>query len=674
MNLVRALTAIAENCSADNTIPPSSLCDLKDALQGWKHEVSPNENGRKYVHLLDGEYDAGKSSIDFGAFGLSGRNPDIDRCLEKGSLKGKDVVVVRALEDACGDGADFAVFLASFERGRAMCRRLDPVVCEDAVRLVRVFGLDGSRLAEHVLSSPDEVAGYDTLRDDEPDKTECENPSERDSNTEHWWQRTAVVVVLAEDEGKFLLSQYKEHASSLLWSAGGRFAPTNSERMVELLKALEERYTTAPSSNHVAHTLRVVSQEALAQARQDKEMHETYRTTTDLLEESPLPATIISSSIMLNDVPLFQDAAAVISGKLPIGVPTRVGEWLGEGKVTMSQIRSGQMIISQWIATITELQAGYATGDGGSKKDDGEFSAFIEQKVQEILDRAPKLYVEDGPALVSILSPKRLDTPESDNNASIISTCERFADKTPALISFLVALRNSDTACPEGTRKEAFAAVLRTTLSNFDLAHDPKDVRLKAHERPRQPRGRRRAATPPPRTPCLDGDALVRLAAHLLADDDDDAEGLSALARSLGAQTSRVDVRDFDAVLLPFLRSLAGTADPSVLTALHHNDDDDPLRTLYATTLSAYRSRHLGPPPEFDGWVARLEEAGVDWRVVLGEEVYERVVEGKKPKEGEVAEGSVNKRKAPGGSARNVRRRVGQTDVVDLMDDEPWRR
>ncbi|KAL0259090.1 hypothetical protein SLS55_006595 [Diplodia seriata] len=594
-NLLRALTAIAENCSADDTIPPSSLRDLKDALQGWKLEVGPNENGRKYVHLLDGE-------------------------------------------------------------------------------LVRVFGLDGSRLAEHIMLSPDEVASYDTLREDKPDMTECEEPWECDAGTEQWWQRTAIVIVLAEDEGKFLLSQYKNHAPSRLWSAGGRFAPTNSERMVDLLKALEERYMTAPSSNHVAHTLRVVSQGALAQARQDKEMHETYRTTTDLLEESPLPASIISSSIMLNDVPLFQDATAVISGKLPTGTPAKVGEWLGQGKVTISQIRSSQMIISQWIATITELQAGYATGGGGSKKDEGEFSAFMEQNVQEILDEAPKLYVEDGPALVTILSPKRLDT-----------------------------------------------------------------------------------------------DALVQLTTHLLADND--TEGLSTLARNLSSQTSRIDTLDFNAILLPFLHSLASTADPS----------NDPLRTLYATTLSAYRSRHLGPPPpqedennptrwvrprvvcpgpgpgrgaaaskncsdcaalnafladpgrrvgefgvgrqrrrhlhdalgragvdcthetrrggnpevlvvtkterarervrsgwegrraEFDGWVARLEEAGVDWRVVFGEEegVYERVVEGK---EGEVAEGGVNKRKALEGTGRSVRRRMEQTDVVDLADDEPWRR
>ncbi|KKY17941.1 putative 2og-fe oxygenase superfamily protein [Diplodia seriata] len=284
----------------------------------------------------------------------------------------------------------------------------------------------------------------------------------------------------------------------------------------------------------------------------------------------------------------------------------------------------------------------------------------MEQNVQEILDEAPKLYVEDGPALVTILSPRRLDT--------IISTCERFADKTPALISFLVALRNSDTACPEETNKEAFAAVLRTMLSNFNLTHDPKDVRLKAHERPRPQRGCR-SAPPLPRTPCLDSDALVQLTTQLLADKD--TEGLSTLARNLGAQTSCIDVRDFDAVLLPFLHSLARTADPTVLTALHHNDDD-PLRTLYATTLSAYRSRHLRPPPEFNGWVARLKEAGVDWRVVLGEGVYERVVEGKE--ESALAEGGVNKRKALEGTGRSVRRRMEQTDVVDLADDEPWRR
>ncbi|KAL1625728.1 hypothetical protein SLS54_003200 [Diplodia seriata] len=754
-NLLRALTAIAENCSADDTIPPSSLRDLKDALQGWKLEVGPNENGRKYVHLLDGEYDA-----------------------ERGSLKGKDVAIVRALEDACGDGDDFAVFLASFQRGRSIYGQDKVEVYEDAARLVRVFGLDGSRLAEHIMLSPDEVASYDTLREDKPDMTECEEPWERDAGTEQWWQRTAVVIVPAEDEGKFLLSQYKNHAPSRLWSAGGRFAPTNSERMVDLLKALEERYTTAPSSNHVAHTLRVVSQGALAQARQDKEMHETYRTTTDLLEESPLPASIISSSIMLNDVPLFQDAAAVISGKLPTGTPTKVGEWLGQGKVTISQIRSSQLIISQWIATITELQAGYATGGGGSKKDEGEFSAFMEQNVQEILDEAPKLYVEDGPALVTILSPRRLDT--------IISTCQRFPGKTPALISFLVALRNSDTACPEETRKEAFAAVLRTMLSKINLVHDPKDVRLKAHEQSRPQRGCRLAPPPLPRTPCLDSDALVQLTTHLLADND--TEALSTLARNLGTQTSRIDTLDFNAILLPFLHSLAtSTPDPSIPTALNHSANN-PLRTLYTTTLSAYRSRHLGPPPhqdpstsslfdddptrrwvrprvvcpgpgpgrgaaaskncsdcaalnafladpgrrvgefgvgrqrrrhlhdalgragvdcthetrrggnpevlvvtkterarervrsgwegrraEFDGWVARLEEAGVDWRVVFGEEegVYERVVEGK---EGEVAEGGVNKRKALEGTGRSVRRRMEQTDVVDLADDEPWRR
>lgn len=93
----------------------------------------------------------------------------------------------------------------------------------------------------------------------------------------------------------------------------------------------------------------------------------------------------------------------------------------------------------------------------------------------------------------------------------------------------------------------------------------------------------------------------------------------------------------------------------------------------------------------FGGWMEKLVDAGVDLRVVLGLDEYERVVERREeaPEEGEkdgrsvaTAAGELRKRKASEalvrssrlqnaeGAERNVRRRVGETvTVVDLTDD-----
>lgn len=190
-DLLQALSAIAAQHVNAGSIPLAAAlqADLKDVLRRWKQEhASDLQKNDKYVYPLEGRYDAGESSIENVA--RSSRDPRIDISLEVGNLSGADEAVVRALQSICNE-LGFAIFLASVERAR---KTLDEEVLDEAVRLVRVFLLDGGRVAEHVVLSPSEILGYDTLQDDKPDANEHEvfkYGSRLDIETDEWWRRTA---------------------------------------------------------------------------------------------------------------------------------------------------------------------------------------------------------------------------------------------------------------------------------------------------------------------------------------------------------------------------------------------------------------------------------------------------------------------------------------------------
>lgn len=142
-----------------------------------------------------------------------------------------------------------------------------------------------------------------------------------------------------ENEGNFLLSQYKKKAFSTFWVAGGRFAPPVWARMVELLTVLGKRCEKAPSDKHAAHTLMVVCHEALAHAQKEKESCRGRGSGTVEIKEDTLAGAIITSSITLDDTSLFQQVTAVMTGKLPTEALARVVEWIGRGGVDFSMIR-----------------------------------------------------------------------------------------------------------------------------------------------------------------------------------------------------------------------------------------------------------------------------------------------------------------------------------------------
>lgn len=364
---------------------------------------------------------------------------------------------------------------------------------------------------------------------------------------------------------------------------------------------------------------------------------------------------------------------------------------------------------------------------------------------------------------------------------------EKFAGTTPALISFLLAIRSKEMPIFEETRQTAFKAVFATMLASFDITQDPKDVRMKANEQPYRPRSLD-PPPKPPRIPCLDSDSLVQLTMRIIEDDTLRHE-LSPFTNQLGAQTTRINPLDFESLFLPFLHSLA------LKTAITEPLPQEDLRNLFATTIAAYHDRFVGPAPptppsepdvadgsrrwvrppvrctcaancmplnafladarrhriefavgrqrrahlhqmldatprtecthrtlrggspevlvvtkidydavhkrnvraaweerlkSFGGWMEKLADAGVDLKVVLGLDEYERVVESREeaPEEGEkggrsvaTAAGELRKRKASEafvrssrlqiaeGAERNVRRRVETVAVVDLTDD-----
>ncbi|KAK0663256.1 hypothetical protein DIS24_g1328 [Lasiodiplodia hormozganensis] len=166
---------------------------------------------------------------------------------------------------------------------------------------------------------------------------------------------------------------------------------------------------------------------------------------------------------------------------------------------------------------------------------------------------------------------------------------EKFAGTTPALISFLLAIRNKEMAISEETRQAAFKAVLATILTSFDITQDPKSVRMKANEQPYRPRSLD-PPPKPPRIPCLDSDSLVQLTMHIIEDDTLRHE-LSLFTNQLGAQTTRINPLDFESLFLPFLHTLA--LKTTITEPLHQ----EALRTLFATSITAYHDRFVGPAP-----------------------------------------------------------------------------
>lgn len=192
-DLLQTLSAIADQRDDAGSIPLAAAlqADLADVLRKWKQELASDlQKNDKYVYLLEGRYDAGKSSIE--NVPISGSDPRVDISLEVGKLSGADEAVVRALQSICNE-LGFAIFLASVERAR---KTLDKKVLDEAVRLVRVFLLDGGRVAEHVVLSPDEVLGYDTLPDDKPDANAHEvfkYGPRLDIEIDERWRRTVSV-------------------------------------------------------------------------------------------------------------------------------------------------------------------------------------------------------------------------------------------------------------------------------------------------------------------------------------------------------------------------------------------------------------------------------------------------------------------------------------------------
>ncbi|KAF4534138.1 2OG-Fe oxygenase [Lasiodiplodia theobromae] len=534
-DLLQALSAIAAQHVNAGSIPLAAAlqADLKDVLRRWKQEhASDLQKNDKYVYPLEGRYDAGESSIENVA--RSSRDPRIDISLEVGNLSGADEAVVRALQSICNE-LGFAIFLASVERAR---KTLDEEVLDEAVRLVRVFLLDGGRVAEHVVLSP-------------------------------------------KNEGSFLLNQYKQKTSSTFWVAGGFFAPPVSARMVELLTVLGKRCEKTPSDSHAAHTLMVVCHEALAHAQKEKESRRGWGSETVEIKEDALAGAIITSSIALDDSSLFREVTSVMTGKLPTETLVRVGEWIGRGGVDFSLICERlqhllprKLIIYEWAAAISALEG------QGQEEVPAELSAWIELQLLELFGQVPKLYVEDGPALATVLTPRRLK--------DIVSVMEKFAGTTPALISFLLAIHSKEMPISEETRQAAFKAVFATMLASFDITQDPKDVRMKANEQPYRPRSLD-PPPKPPRIPCLDSDSLVQLTMHVIEDDTLRHE-LSLFTSQFGAQTTRINPLDFESLFLPFLHSLALK---TTITEPHHED----LRTLFATTITAYHDRFVGPTP-----------------------------------------------------------------------------
>lgn len=61
-----------------------------------------------------------------------------------------------------------------------------------------------------------------------------------------------------------------------------------------------------------------------------------------------------------------------------------------------------KLIIYEWAAAISALEG------QGQEEVPAELSAWIELQLLELFGQVPKLYVEDGPALATVLTPRRL--------------------------------------------------------------------------------------------------------------------------------------------------------------------------------------------------------------------------------------------------------------------------
>lgn len=61
-----------------------------------------------------------------------------------------------------------------------------------------------------------------------------------------------------------------------------------------------------------------------------------------------------------------------------------------------------KLIIYEWVAALSALQC------LDQEEVPAELSAWIELQLLELFGQVPKLYVEDGPALATVLTPRRL--------------------------------------------------------------------------------------------------------------------------------------------------------------------------------------------------------------------------------------------------------------------------
>lgn len=188
------LLEILNSIKQSDDLTAEALRDLRGTLREWRREYATEPAKKcKFIYLLDGKYDAGKCSVELGAHSLSGRHPGIDLCLEEGALKGRDAVVVDALKDACEAGG-FGVFLASLERGKMFAKHdKGEEVHADAVRLARVFGLDGCRVAEHIRMAADEIVQSEqflSAAHDDGEHEDHKHGSLTDREYMHWWRRT----------------------------------------------------------------------------------------------------------------------------------------------------------------------------------------------------------------------------------------------------------------------------------------------------------------------------------------------------------------------------------------------------------------------------------------------------------------------------------------------------
>lgn len=132
-----------------------------------------------------------------------------------------------------------------------------------------------------------------------------------------------------------------------------------------------------------------------------------------------------------------------------------------------------------------------------------------------------------------------------------------------------------------------FKSVLTSMLDNFGLTADPETIRLRANERP-CPNPFSRLPQPQPYVPVIDSETLADLT--LILYQDDHSTELISFIDHICTTTARIDARAFDALLLPYLSSLAINSNAPITEA--------PLHTLYRTIITNYQTRIIGPQPE----------------------------------------------------------------------------